>query len=130
MRQLTVQDKANIGHILQQFPLTVTADAISVATLIRLRVTQEVERYNLDPSGGFRGLVQLSHGEVARNGHRIVQRRRIDPEAQVQRALEAFGEGGFILLVNDRQVEHLDEMIAVDDTTTATFMRLVPLVGG
>ncbi len=37
---------------------------------------------------------------------------------------------GFILLVDDRQVDSLDQVIEVSPATTATFIKLVPLVGG
>lgn len=45
-------------------------------------------------------------------------------------ALEAFERNGFILLVEDRQVETLEEEIRVRPDTQVTFLKLVPLVGG
>jgi hypothetical protein len=34
------------------------------------------------------------------------------------------------LLVDDRQVEELEEVIEIRPDTTVTFLKLVPLVGG
>ena len=46
-----------------------------------------------------------------------------------QRRLEAF-PNGFIVLVDDYQVQELDEEIALRPETSVTFLKLVPLVGG
>jgi hypothetical protein len=58
------------------------------------------------------------------------KRRKIDPEKQFELALRAFYTNGFILLVDDKQVEELEEEIEVRPDTTVTFLKLVPLVGG
>ena len=57
-------------------------------------------------------------------------RRRIDPEKQFELARRAFYSNGFILLVDDRQVDELEEEIEIRPDTTVTFLKLVPLVGG
>jgi hypothetical protein len=45
-------------------------------------------------------------------------------------AKRAFYTNGFILLVDDRQVDELDDEIVIRPDTTVTFLKLVPLVGG
>jgi hypothetical protein len=45
-------------------------------------------------------------------------------------AKRAFYTNGFILLVDDRQVDELEEEIEIRPHTTVTFLKLVPLVGG
>jgi hypothetical protein len=57
-------------------------------------------------------------------------RRRIDPEKQFELAKRAFYTNGFLLLVDDRQVDELQEEIEIGPDTTVTFLKLVPLVGG
>ena len=57
-------------------------------------------------------------------------RRRIDPEKQFDKAIESFYRNGFMVLVNDQQVDELEEEIEVSPDTTVTFLKLVPLVGG
>jgi hypothetical protein len=54
----------------------------------------------------------------------------IDAEQQTYRALEAFQNNGFFLLVNDRQAESLDEEVWLGAGATASFVKLTPLVGG
>ena len=45
-------------------------------------------------------------------------------------AVEAFSRNGFVVLVDDRQVESLDAVLDVSRRTEITFLKLVPLVGG
>ncbi|WP_033343098.1 hypothetical protein [Catenuloplanes japonicus] len=62
--------------------------------------------------------------EVAESGTRA------DPEERTRVTLEAFGRNGFVVLVDDRQVTELDEVIHLRAGTRVTFLKLVPLVGG
>lgn len=55
---------------------------------------------------------------------------RIDVEAQHDLACEAFQKNSFIMLFDDRQVGGLDDLLTVRENSTATFVRLTPLVGG
>jgi hypothetical protein len=115
----------------EEFTLDVQAERITVRGLIRARVYREVRDFNLSQPEYFRGLVQPSDAERTLNGFKVRQGRRIDPEKQFEKAIEAFYRNGFLVLVDDRQVDELEEEIEVrPDTTTVTFLKLVPLVGG
>ncbi|WP_428833249.1 hypothetical protein [Micromonospora coerulea] len=54
----------------------------------------------------------------------------VNPRRQYDRAVEAFGRNGFIVLADHRQVDDLDGQVALRTGTEITFLRLVPLVGG
>jgi len=54
--------------------------------------------------------------------------RRINWEAQYQKALEAFASNGIIMLWIDAQIESLDEILELNEGSQATFLKLVPLV--
>jgi hypothetical protein len=112
------------------FNLDVSDERISVRELIRARVYREVRDYNLDQPEYFQGLVQPSDAERSLNGFKMRSRRRIDPERQFEQAKRAFYSNGFILLVDDRQVDELEDEIEIRPDTTVTFLKLVPLVGG
>jgi hypothetical protein len=112
------------------FTLDVPQERITVRELIRARVYREVRDYNLDRPEYFHGLVQPSDAERSLNGFKMRMRRRIDPERQFELAKKAFYSNGFILLVDDRQVDELEEEIEIRPDTTVTFLKLVPLVGG
>jgi len=112
------------------FLLDVQDERITVRELIRTRVYREVREYNLDQPEYFHGLVQPSDAERTLNGFKMRKRRNIDPERQFQLAITAFYRNGFIVLLDDRQVDELEEEVAVRPDTTVTFLKLVPLVGG
>jgi hypothetical protein len=112
------------------FTLDVLDEHITVRELIRARVYREVRDYNLDQPEFFHGLVQPSDAERSLNGFKMRSRRRIDPVRQFELAKRAFYTNGFILLVDDRQVDELEDEIEIRPDTTVTFLKLVPLVGG
>ena len=129
---LTIRDETSfsLGGDDEQFTLDVPTERITVRALIRTRVFQEVHDYNLNRPEYFRGLVQPTGAERTLNGFKVRQRRSLDPEKQFQKAIESFYRNGFLILVNDRQVEELEEEIEIRPDTTVEFLKLVPLVGG
>ena len=129
---LTIRDETtfNLGGDDEGFTLDVLTERIKVRELIRARVYQEVRDYNLRQPEYFRGLVQPTNTERTLNGFKVPQGHRIDPEKQFERAIESFYRNGFMILVNDLQVDELEEEVEVGPDTTVTFLKLVPLVGG
>jgi hypothetical protein len=130
--QVTVRDELafRLGRPPVEFLLGLPANQLSVRELIRARIEQEVAAYNERQGEYFQGLVQPSAAEQTLNGYRLPRPRRIDPAEQVQRAFDAFGRNGFLLLIDDRQVEQLDDVVILGGQTVVTFLKLVPLVGG
>jgi hypothetical protein len=130
---LKIRDETTVGLGGDEdrgFTLDVPQERITVRELIRARVYREVRDYNLDQPEYFHGLVQPSDAERSLNGFKMRMRRSIDPERQFELAKKAFYSNGFILLVDDRQVDELEEEIEIRPDTTVTFLKLVPLVGG
>lgn len=110
--------------------LSLASERITARELIRRRVEEEVAAFNATKDDVFLGLIQPSESERLLNGFKLRKRRPLDVEQQVAVALQAFGKNGFVLLFDDRQVEDLDEVVIVTPESSATFLRLVPLVGG
>ncbi|HZQ37035.1 MAG TPA: hypothetical protein VFD32_13980 [Dehalococcoidia bacterium] len=131
---VTVHDETPAGRRLRTFNLDLGLDLptarITVEALIRKRVQEEVAQHNRAPVELFQGLVQPPGAERTTHGYRLPDRRSIDSEAQVLRALDAFCRNGFIVIVNDRQMERLDEAFELRAGTEISFVKLVPLVGG
>ena len=129
---LNVQDQstASLGKTEHTFRVRVSGESISARELIRSRVYQEVEEFNSHQPAVFRLLVQPGDAERSGTGFRMPRPRRIDPEDQFEKAIEAFERNGFVVLVDDRQIERLDVSIALRPDTLVTFLKLVPLVGG
>ena len=121
---------ASIGKPEHTFTVHVTGETITARELIRLRVFQEVETYNQELPRAFRMLVQPSEAERTLNGFKFSKPRQVDPQAQFEKAIEAFEGNGFLVLVDDRQVEGLDDEIPLRPETSVSFLKLVPLVGG
>ncbi len=101
---------------------------LTLREIIRLRVQQEVERFNAAGHEVFRGLVQLEESERILNGVR--ERPVLDWQKQYAKAIASFQGNGFLVLLDDRQVTDLDETLRLTAASKITFLRLVPLIGG
>ena len=131
---LTIFDETLPGERTVSLRLNLLTATITLRELIRRRVYEEVQEYHAaPPTAVFRGLVTPTPVEAALNGPKPVSspvKRRIDWEAQCERAWEAFDRNGFFVLVGDRQIESLDEDLELKVHTEVSFVKLVALVGG
>jgi hypothetical protein len=128
---LTVRDETTAGDALCELELQLTAERVTVAALIRARVHQEVRAHNAGAAsdrGRFNGLVAPTAVERELNGSRT--QRTVDADAQTAVALRAFERGHVLLLIDDRQVESLEQIVELRSGSAVTFLKLVPLVGG
>ena len=130
MMQLTIRDEATDGRSLNESVIEFLTETITVEELIRSRVYQEVQDYNLKKTEKFRGLVDPSAERTSSD------RRDIDWKAQFETACEAFRQNRVLILVDDKQVERLDQTIKLrpaigeQPATSISFLKLTPLVGG
>ncbi len=127
---LTIHDENASGEKMNSFTLECLTERMSVRELIRARIYQEVQDYNLKEPEYFRGLVEPTQAERTLNGFKLKGKRKIDWQDQFQRACEAFARNGFFVLVGDRQAVALDDEFEVTVHTEVSFVKLVPLVGG
>ncbi|WP_327092126.1 hypothetical protein OIE66_16275 [Nonomuraea sp. NBC_01738] len=130
MALATFRDESATGRPLDEFTLPGLPDRISARELVRLRVREEVARYNAAPSHHFRGLVRPTDAEAELNGYRMRDTRTLDWEKQADAAEAAFARNGFLLLIGDRQIADLDTMIDLTADPVLSFVKLVQLVGG
>jgi hypothetical protein len=127
---LTIHDQETGGGRIRSFKLHLASERITVRELIERRVTQEVEEYNRAQPEYFQGLVQPTDAERVLNGYRLRQKRMLDAAEQCSKAVEAFQRNGFFVLVDDRQLDQLGDVITVRPDTEVRFVKLVPLIGG
>ena len=127
---LTIHDETTSGQKTNTFTIDCLTERLTVRDLIRARIYQEVQDYNLKQPEYFRGLVEPTQAERVLNGYKLKARRKIEWEEQYQRAVEAFDRNGFFVLVADKQAESLDQEFEVKVETEVSFVKLVPLVGG
>ncbi len=102
---------------------------LTLREIIRLRVQQEVERFNDSESEAFQGLIRPEKTERILNDVRD-RRLVLDWEKQYVKAISAFKGNGFLVFVDDRQLTDLEETIQLTAETKVTFLKLVPLIGG
>lgn len=127
---LKIFDQTNTNEREPVITLQLASERISVRELIERRVKQEVDQFNVNKPGLFRGLVQPTDAEKTLNGYRLEKLKKIDWQKQTEAAIDAFENGSILLLVDDRQVESLAEELGVTSNTEVVFLKLVPLVGG
>jgi hypothetical protein len=131
---VTITDESGSGRVAGTLTLDGIGERLTLRDLVRTRVREEVARYNaqLGTSGGgtFRGLVMPDGAVPAPQGFLMPAPRRVDWERQADKAVEAFDRNGFFVLVGDRQVTGLDEVLDLSPGTGIRFIRLVQLAGG
>ncbi|MFC6997800.1 hypothetical protein [Rufibacter roseus] len=127
---LTIKDETFPGKVLHQMELALQNELVTVEDIIEARVNKEVEEYNKKLPQYYNGLVQPTDSEAMLNGYKLKERKKIDPEKQVYVALDAFLNNGYFVLVDNKQSESLDEEVLLNGSTTVSFLKLTPLVGG
>jgi hypothetical protein len=129
---LTIKDESIYSSFGDQyvFKLSLKTDRLTVRELIRTRVESEVAEYNSRQSDKLYGLLQAREAGQAHDNARPRKFQPLDRQEQFDKAVQAFQRNGFIILVDERQVESLDTWIEVKPETEVTFLKLVALVGG
>jgi hypothetical protein len=129
---LNVTDETMFGQTQPAFSYTLNFPSkhITVRQLIETRIREEVENYNAKQPEVFRMLVQPALAERVLNGFKFKEKKKINWREQYEKAVHAFERNGFIVLVDEMQVEDLDQIIEIEAKTNVTFLKLVPLVGG
>ncbi|MFE4194655.1 hypothetical protein ACFRJ9_02225 [Paenarthrobacter sp. NPDC056912] len=107
-------------------------DVITVEGLIRWRVREEVARFNAHGTANVTGLIERSAREREFNdqGRGNQGRQSVSWEQEADIAVRGFERNAFFVMVDGRQVCDLTDEIDVLKATEATFIKLVPLVGG
>jgi len=127
---LKIRDENNLGVVFHELELSFEELEITATDIITERVFQEVDEYNNKAANYQHALVQPKADEIILNSASKQKKRTINAEKQVELALLAFQNNGFFMLVDDRQIEELNEIITIKAETTVSFIKLTPLVGG
>lgn len=125
---LSLSDESTSGERRSAGTLQFDTPNLTLRDIIRLRVQQEVARFNEADFEMFEGLVEPEESERILNGVRT--RPVLDCQKQFAKAITAFKGNGFLVLLDDCQIMDLDEPLHVTAQSKITFLRLVPLAGG
>ena len=128
--KLLISDETVGGERSRSWELELPAERLSVRELIRSRIYQEVQDFNVRCAQDFVGLIQPEGAEKILNGWRLKKHRALDWKRQFELALEAFEANQVVILADDRQVESLVEEIVIRSDSQVVFLRLAMLVGG
>lgn len=108
---VNIKEEALYSKEVMSLFLTVPDGPVSVGDVLKEKINQT--------------LLQQNGGRNAKGG---LQESTL---TESYRALkQSFEANGFVILVDDVQIESLDEKIAFSNGTVITLLKLVPLVGG
>ena len=132
---LTIRDETASGRVYHEVPLEFPSEKVTVRELIRERVYQEVKDFNCRQGEQvFRGLVQPTDTERVLDGtaaeYHLKPHRPSEWQPQFDNAIEAFGRGGFLVLIDDKQAASLDQEFLIGHDTQVTFVKLTVVVAG
>lgn len=127
---VVISDELLNGKVTNQFEISLETNAITVRDLISKRVSVEIENYNKKLPEYFKGLVEPKEAERTLNGYKLKPKQLIDVEKQVYIALDAFQKNGFFVLVDNQQLEELDQVVNLQNSSKISFVKLTPLIGG
>ncbi len=106
-------------------------EILSVSSFIRFLVHREIECYE---SEAFKVLSQedinrmVDNGKVA-FGFKYREHEPINRTEAVNNAIDAFRDELFAMFINDRQIQNLDDRIALKDGDEVSLVRLTMLSG-
>jgi hypothetical protein len=103
--------------------------------LISAIVSQQVELYNSEqidkPIFDFINQKELNNkastGKVGFGA--IYREEKADLQKSIRIALDAFTDGIFIVFLNDKLIEKLDEKVVLDEKSVLTFVKVTLLIG-
>ena len=132
---LTIRDETASGAVTSELALEFPSEHITIRELIRERVYQEVQDFNRKQDQQvFCGLVQPTDTERVLNGnrteYRLKRHREIQWKSQFDKAVESFDHNGFLILIDDKQAESLDQEFVIEHGTQISFVKLTMLAGG
>lgn len=126
---ISIQDTLGL-KVSNEIDVKFERDVVTVKDIIQARVEQEVANYNKRQPEYFKGLVQPTDAEKTLNGYKLKKHKPIDAEKQVYVALDAFNKNAYFVLIDNKQVESLEQVVTISAKSSIKFVKLTPLVGG
>ncbi len=125
---LQVFDETTGRGSTQAGALSFSETRVKVRDIIVERVRREAARRNAGATPDSPSLVEPGPVEELLNEPKTGK--VIDADRQCDVALKAFRDRAFLVLVDERHLDDLDDEVELQDESRVTFLRLVPLVGG
>jgi hypothetical protein len=106
-----------------------SSERMTARELISARVRTEAALSVGAISGNHRILVEPTAEEKALNSG-VKEHTVVGVKEQILKALTAFEDNVFFLLVDDKQIGDLEDIVVIRPDAVVTFLRLTPLKGG
>jgi hypothetical protein len=124
-----MRDETFAKKAVSELLVKLSSERMTAKELISARVRAEATLSVGAISVNHRALVEPTAEEKALNGE-VRKHAAADVEKQIHKALAAFEDNVFFLLVDDKQIENLEETVVIRAHAVVTFLRLTPLKGG
>ena len=122
---INIHDEDARGNRVHSFRMPNSQDKILVKDLIKSRVKNEIERFNVQRPVCFFSLVQPEDAEITARGYRLMVHRAIDWAAQSDAALEGFEKKCFLINANGKDYQALDDEVEIGNSTEITFVKFM-----
>lgn len=115
--------------------LRLASERVTVREIIRSRVATEVHEFTLQTQRLDRVekrsfIIDVAQGSPEAKLNPPTKREQLDVEAEYERAIAGFARRRYIMLLDDRQIDDLDEAVGLRPDSEVVFVYLVPLKGG
>lgn len=109
-----MRDVSHGGHELGRTRLDDLPAVVTLGELLRIRIRDDVARYNADPGAVFHGLVQPADSVRHSDGHHMRAPRPLDADRLLVAAEEAVAAGALWFDIEGEAVTDLGHRIDVD----------------
>ena len=127
---IVIHDEDVRGNRFHTLRINAENDEVSIRGLIKLRIETEIGRFNMQRPVCFFCLVQPENSEVTPRGFRLKEHREINWQTQFKVAQQAFEKKHFIVNVNGKDVQSLDDTIKLDQAIEVIMIKCMDIVGG
>lgn len=110
IKHILINDETSCGKVLNQVLLSFEEETITLSQLIKKRIEEETEVNSNEKPNKQKSIF-------------LKQSKRQD----AYKALHAFREHGFFVLINNKHIKDLDAEIALHNTPSIRFVALHPL---
>ena len=131
-QQITIKDGEVTGSTIQEFVIQLPLEEITVRELIRSRIYQNVKDFNQCRSVVAENPQPFERSEKERtlNGKKSGERHTVEWQQNFDLACKAFERNQFLLFVDGKQLDSLEQTISVTTKSEIKFLSLTLLAGG
>lgn len=124
--ELPVVEQTTNGESLRRVTLTLASHRVTAKEILQMHVRQELNNHRTTQSSSI--IIPKHPVETELNSPPVV--RIPDMEKCISDACDAFDRNSFIMFVDSKQISELSDTVFLSDTSSVTFMRLIPLAAG